>query len=300
LLVLVTSVRAYQRGNQLALYTFLGYFIFTLTTLTFVIPLSFSDFRSNESDLHYYAEAFRAVIFAVGVADRFRRVRRDAVQAELEKKQIAFEKELQMQAERDRIRRDLHDSLGGQLSSISVGLNQMMGTEKNGRLEALQSLADNAITELRDSLWVLDKREISLDELEQRINTLFWQYRKIDATADMELQMKGSSHQPLPSVTAGHLFRIIQEAVQNAVKHSGAQKIEVGLQIEDGVLSLSVRDNGKGFIWPSSPQQDHFGLHNMQKRAEQIQASFMIHSAPDQGTAILVKLKMEAPDGHSL
>lgn len=294
--VLITSVRIYRKGNPLAIYPFLGFLGFIISVLLFFFPLSYTDYRSNETDSHYYAEAFRAMVFAVGVADRFRRVRRESVRVELEKNQIAFEKELQLQAEKDRIRQELHDSLGGQLSSISVGLNQLIKTDKNGTLNAIQSIADRAVTELRDSLWVLDKGEMDVDELAQRIHTLFWQYRKTEVPIEFELKMNGSGTR-LSSLITGHLFRIVQEAVQNAVKHSEAKKITVTLDIINNLLALAISDNGKGFNHPTANGQDHYGLHNMQKRAEQIKAKCSIESHPLQGTTIRVEMKTGTPAG---
>ena len=161
LLVIVTSIRGLMRGNAMAWYPFVVFFGFVVTIMLFFFPLSFSDFRSNETDYHYYAEAFRAVVFAVGVADRFRRVRQGAVKAELEKNQIALAREQQLQAQKDRIRRDLHDSLGSQLSFISIGLNQLINDQRTSTIRMMQALADKAIAELRDSLWIMNKEFIS-------------------------------------------------------------------------------------------------------------------------------------------
>ena len=300
-IVLISALRSFRRGNTLALYVFFGFLLFLFVPLIYLIPLpGYLHFRNNESDLHYFSEAIRSLIFAVGIADRFYGIKKEGVRKELERQQLAFEKELQVQAEKDRIRRDLHDSLGGQLSSISIGLNRLISIEKNESLTAIQNLADKAVKELRDSLWVLDKTEISIDELEERVNSLFWHYRKIDLPVEMELQLKGGKNQKLSSVTAGHLFRIVQEATQNAIKHSEAQKIQVVLQIDSGVLFLTISDNGKGFVWPAKEEYDHFGLRNMQKRAEQIHAEFSIKSNLGQGTTVSIRLNEKGLNGHPL
>jgi len=203
-----------------------------------------------------------------------------------------IEIQFKLKEEKERIGRDLHDSLGAQLSSISIGLNKMIDAGKNDNLLFIQSLTDRAMSELRDSLWVMDKQDISIDELEQRIHSLFWQYQKIDTPIQMEIEVQGFSGYRLPSVYGGHLFRITQEAIQNAVKYSMTEKIAVVLRMEDQILSLSITDNGRGFLLSGERDKERFGLRNMRKRAEQMKADFMIQTSPGAGTSIEVKIAM--------
>lgn len=288
--VLITSIRVYRNGNSLALYMFFGFLTFFLSALVFIFPLSYTDYRSNESDYHFIAEAFRAGIFAIGVADRFKRLRQSALQAEAEKNQLILTKELQLQQEKDRIRRELHDSLGSQLSTISIGLSRVSMEMKSESLNAMQSMADKAITELRDSLWILNKKEITIDELGQRINSIFWYYRKLEVQIEMEMEIQGDGNEKLGSSVAGNLFRITQEAVQNAVKHSEASIVKVLIQHKNSFLKLLITDNGKGFNRQRPLEREHYGLHNMLKRAEQVNSELTIDSAPDKGTIITLKI----------
>jgi signal transduction histidine kinase len=294
LLVILTSVRSYKNGNSLALYTLLGFAAFLPVVVVFIFPFGNTDFRANETDIHYYAEAFRAVVFAVGVADRFKRVQQNALQLQLENNQLALAKEIQIQAERDRIRRDLHDSLGGQLSALSIGLGRLHVSHNFDSVVNLKSITDKAVVELRDSLWLLDKNQVSIEELEQRINNLFWQYRKSEVSTILIVNITKLEQQQLTSVVAGHLFRIIQESVQNAIKHSNATKVEVFLQKEAGRLVVKIEDNGCGFVSHSSLHEDHhYGLHNMRKRAEQIEGIFLISSSVGHGTCVSINLNLD-------
>jgi two-component system, sensor histidine kinase LadS len=293
--VLITSIRVYKNGNSLALYMFFGFLTFFLSALVFVFPLSYTDYRSNESDYHFIAEGFRAAIFAIGVADRFKRLRQSALQAESEKNQMILTKELQLQQEKDRIRRELHDSLGSQLSTISISLSRISMEVKSESLNAIQSLADKAITELRDSLWILNKKEITIDELGQRINSIFWYYRKMEVQMEMVMEIHGNGDEKLGSSVAGNLFRITQEAVQNAVKHSEASVVRVIIQNENNFLKLLITDDGKGFGRQKPLEQEHYGLHNMQKRAEQLNSEMTIDSTPDKGTIIALKIDIGIP-----
>lgn len=189
--------------------------------------------------------------------------------------------------ERDRIARELHDNLGGQLSSISIGLGRVQYHTDSGIIEGVQVMADRALHELRDSLWVLNKETIAVEEVEQRVNTLFWQYRKIEIPMQLEAQFDSAlSGLHLPSTNAGHLYRIVQEAVSNSVKHSGATLFSLTLSLQYDLITLVLEDNGKGFNCAVHKEEEHFGLRNMKKRAEAMKATFSITNAQPQGTRI--------------
>lgn len=194
--------------------------------------------------------------------------------------------------ERDRIARELHDSLGGQLSSISIGLSRVnTGTERSV-IETVQEIADRAMHELRDSLWVLNKETIAIEEIEQRINTLFWQYRKIEIPIRLELEVEPKfSSLSLPSATAGHLYRIVQEAVSNAIKHSQASYLKVAMKEEAHSLLVKIKDDGVGFDLTIPNTSEHFGLANMRKRADAIKAQFSIASS--EGVQISLHLSLD-------
>ncbi len=194
-----------------------------------------------------------------------------------------------IQMEKERIGRDLHDSLGGQLSSISVGLDRLAKSTMG--VQPLQEIADKAIAELRDSLWVLDKPSLMIADVEQRINGLFWQYRKMEISMALSLQVDESllKHQ-LDSDRGGQLFRILQEAIHNSVKHSNASQLEIAFKNEGTGMRITTSDNGIGFE-PTTAQSDgHYGMKNMHTRALQIGAELNIRSTPGSGVSVSVRL----------
>lgn len=197
----------------------------------------------------------------------------------------------QVRVEKERIAKELHDSLGSRLSTISLGLQRAAHETGNESLSVINDLTDKAMNELRDSIWAMNKDFISLEELEQRINTLFWNYRKMNHPMELEMKMTGmiGAHQLSPDAGA-HLYRIIQEAVQNSIKHSGATRLEVSILKGQDFVKVSITDNGKGFQLPREKSQDHFGLSNMQRRAEMIGATYHLKTTPGEGTVISIKL----------
>ncbi len=97
---------------------------------------------------------------------------------------------------------------------------------------------------------------------------------------------------PLKSSVENNLLRIGQEAINNAVRHSEARRIFVNLLFDSRSVQLSVRDDGRGFAYPilNNGEQSHFGLVGMRERAEQIGGVLKIHSAPQEGTEIVVSV----------
>jgi signal transduction histidine kinase len=289
-LVIVTSIRSIAKGNRLAWYILAGFLFIFLVPIMYILQfLGQFPFRSVASDFHYFGEAFRSVIFAAGIADRFYGLKKEAALQLIEKQKLQIEKERQLRKERERIARELHDNIGSQLTTITFGLDRL-SREKNfaQAVTEIQGISRKTINELRDTIWTLDRESFFIDDLEQRINSLFWQYQKTDVPIEMILQINGKDHQILSSLVAGNVFRIIQEAVQNSVKHSDASQITVVLKVDGSTMTLHIRDNGKGFDWPGNEEQDHFGLRNMQKRAEQMNATFKINSSPGEGVSISI------------
>jgi signal transduction histidine kinase len=96
--------------------------------------------------------------------------------------------------------------------------------------------------------------------------------------------------------TSFQLFRIIQEALTNAGRHSQASAIRVALAAEEDCIAVTVEDNGQGFDVQSASESgtDHFGLRIMRQRARDIGSELRIESAPGRGTTVLVQLPLRA------
>jgi signal transduction histidine kinase len=106
--------------------------------------------------------------------------------------------------------------------------------------------------------------------------------------ARLEIDLQVQDVDPLPAEVKVALYRIIQEAINNVVKHAQAQHVTVTLQRNDGKIMLRIVDDGRGFDRDRIPS-DHFGLGNMRERAEAIGAQLDIESEPGIGTEIQVR-----------
>ena len=105
----------------------------------------------------------------------------------------------------------------------------------------------------------------------------------------------------LPEVTltteARHnVLLVVKEALNNAVKHSGATEIWLRLTVSDGVMSIEVSDNGRGFVVAAAPEGGN-GLRNMAARMDEIGGQFVVRSARPEGTTVCLRLPL--PDGDS-
>ncbi len=208
--------------------------------------------------------------------------------------------------ERKRISRELHDGLGQLLTSIKLRVEQCVSElESTGKMEDLGETWDSmeqiplmvteAIQEVRSICSAL--RPAMLDDLGV-LAAISWQCRQCRETmprlkTEVDFFVEESE---IPEVFKTNLYRIVQEALNNAVKYSEADVIRVNLRKEQGTLYLSIEDNGKGFTHEdtgsrfSSTGIAGLGLTSMRERAESLGGTLIIESNENIGTNVQVAL----------
>lgn len=202
--------------------------------------------------------------------------------------------------ERKRIAREMHDSIGSSLSAVKFCVEQVAAQlDKDPRVqETFMTLSLAMEQAIDDSRRIMtDLRPSTLDDL-GIIATISWFCRGFETIyTNLALQKDiGIEESQVPESLKIIIFRIIQEAMNNAAKHSGATKVSLGLSLKDGSISLSVEDNGVGFdlsAGASKGQVPKFGLTSMRERAELSGGEFQIESTPQTGTKITVRWKSE-------
>lgn len=196
------------------------------------------------------------------------------------------------QRERTRISRDLHDNVGTQLSLISNNiewithpLKQLSEEEKNSKLEFVGATAKEVISTLRETIWALNKETITFEEFSDKLKShVQKQAQLVPSIRTGFSEALGEELQLGPSEALG-LFRICQEAVANALKHSGASLLSIRFLAKDGHYEVRISDDGKGFSGENGVAE-HYGLENMKQRAAEIGCSLVLTSAPGQGTQV--------------
>jgi len=204
-------------------------------------------------------------------------------------------------AERERIARELHDSIAQVLGVIHLRLRslepEVRDVPGNGvatEIGDLAEIADEAYKDVREAILGLRESVTSADGLEGALGEYLRKYSRqtgIKAT----LHCNGSARRALTPRSEIQLLRVVQEALTNVRKHAGARTAAVSLNADDGVVMLEVKDDGSGFD-PGRLEEalDHgFGLASMRERVEQIGGTLAVHTAPGKGTRVEVRLQRE-------
>lgn len=198
-------------------------------------------------------------------------------------------------AERNRIAREIHDNLAQELLGISVQLEVVARTMPSeaelasSHLNRVRVLVRRGIAEARRYVWDLRSQALDHNDLPAALSDTA---RRLTADTGVQAQVEvNGSFRPLSELVEGNLLRIGQEAINNAVKHSQAERILINLKFDAGRVQLSVRDNGRGFDQQSKGGlgDGHFGLTSMRERAEQIGGTLSIQSNGS-GTEVIVEV----------
>jgi signal transduction histidine kinase len=202
--------------------------------------------------------------------------------------------------ERDRMARELHDTLEQQLSGVALqldGLDHAVKRNPSGA-ESILLLARRMLRhtrlEARRSVWDLRSKVLHDHGLPAALHAISESVGTHEAPA-IDVRVAGQAR-TLPPGADFHLLRIAQEAVTNAIKHGAAGSILVGLDYLGNRVRLVVRDDGRGFdpaAAPSGPGP-HFGLLGMRERAAKIGAAMDLASSPGRGCMITVDLPIPA------
>lgn len=199
-------------------------------------------------------------------------------------------------AERNRIAREIHDNLAQDILGISVQLELVArlmpaaAETAKGHLDRARMLVRNSMTEARRYVWDLRSQELQKKDLPAALRDTT---KRLTAESKIETVVEVAGPlRPLPVEVETNLLRIGQEAINNAVKHARANRIEVGLNFDTRKVQLSVRDDGRGFDPGEQIADGHFGLLGMRERAEQIGGVLSIDSGPDRGTQVAVDVPL--------
>lgn len=214
----------------------------------------------------------------------------------LEKAMAEARAQENLKEQRLRIARDLHDNIGSQLTYLtSLTDSAKRGIDKGEvflmeKLTQMKQFSLVTISELRDTIWAMNKDEISLEDIKERTQQLAATVH--EATDDKtRVKVKGTpANRVLNAFVGMNLFRIIQESVNNAVKHSGSELIEVIFNEIDGAVQIVVLDFGRGFN--TSKESTGNGLHIMRNRAEKAGVDFEQESKLGKGTKVTLRVRV--------
>lgn len=197
--------------------------------------------------------------------------------------------------ERKRVSRELHDGIGQALSALSMGLERLdragpgAWPQLQEQVEALKELVHNTIGDLRRLTIAL--RPAALDDL--GLVPAIRRYAELHlgmAGVDFEVRQEGLDAR-LDGSLETVIYRVVQEAINNVARHSGATRVRIGLQFNRDAVAATVEDNGRGFDPALDTLKQGVGIQGMQERASLAGGRLAVDSQPGRGT----KVRLEIP-----
>jgi signal transduction histidine kinase len=192
--------------------------------------------------------------------------------------------------ERKRVAADLHDSLGVQANSIlyNASLLKTDMDDKENRIDFLHETAKEMMLTLRETLWAMKANDIEAVDLWLRIVNFCSQLSRHYKTIRISTEGNPPIHVLVDSPKALNIVMIVQEAVNNAIKHSVANTITVNSNTENSFWQIAITDDGKGFDPTIAVRMDSYGLSNIKERAATSIMNVAIETGLDKGTKIKV------------
>ncbi|MGI8961857.1 MAG: sensor histidine kinase [Bryobacteraceae bacterium] len=200
------------------------------------------------------------------------------------------------ESDRRSLSRELHDEIGQSLSALLLGIGNVAAVlspdgneDARAQLHDLRRLAERTVTVVRDMSLLL--RPSMLDDL-GLIPAVQWQAREVSRTSNVSVQVNAESvPEDLPDEHRTCIYRIVQEALRNVVRHANAKNVRIRLDQRAGELVLTIQDDGHGFV----PEREKgLGLLGMEERVTHLHGSFRIESTPGVGTSIRIELPFSA------
>lgn len=215
---------------------------------------------------------------------------------ELKDALLKIETQNKLQEQRLRISRDLHDNIGAQLTFIISSVDNLkygfkIEDEKlEGKLNGISSFTKETIYELRDTIWAMNKDAINFEDLKTRISNFIENAKTASQGIDFQFVCHGDFEATIFSSIEGmNIYRIIQESINNALKHAQASKVFVNVRKENKGYEIEIIDNGRGF--DSANTVSGNGLNNLKKRAKEINGEISVTSQEQIGTTVSLHLK---------
>lgn len=218
--------------------------------------------------------AMMAGIIAWLLFRNYRRKQRMKMEAALaeEKRMAASAVAEAEEQERKRIASDLHDNLGAYAASMASNLGYIDIQEADDATKnAFKELSNNSnaiISQLNDTIWVLKKDSLSLTAISDRLKTFISRIQKSYPQIKIEVNERIETDYRLPSSQAFQLYRVLQEAVNNSLKHSRGRSIIVSISAGERWMA-TVEDDGVGISEPVSDSGQGNGLANMKERSSE-------------------------------
>ena len=205
-------------------------------------------------------------------------------------------RELAVLEERNRLARDIHDSISQSLYSLSLmaeGWKRLVKAGKGADVEyyanRFSEITQQVLKEMR--LIIYEMRPLSLSQ-DGLIGALRQRLGAVEEHAGIKTQLVVDELVSFPAPVEEALYWIVQESLNNTLKHAQANQVSIHIYLRDSSILLEITDNGKGFDFSESTRNSGLGLKTMQERATEINSVLEIRSIPEKGTTISIQIPL--------
>jgi NarL family two-component system sensor histidine kinase YdfH len=205
--------------------------------------------------------------------------------------------DLTITAERERMARELHDTLSQGLAGLTLQLEAADAHLAHQRPEKAREIIGQAMQTAREALAdarrvISDLRENHLGELG---DSLRCEVARFEAATGLPCAFHADSTPPLPDPVKETLLRTVSEALTNIARHARATEASVKLAVQENQLNLEIKDNGLGFD-PATIPSGHYGLLGLRERARLIGGTLTLDTAPQKGTILTIEIPLTGAD----
>jgi len=247
--------------------------------------------------------AYRMVGWILDVTER-RRANEALRESREELQRLSANIEHIREEEKTRIARELHDDLGQLLTALKIDMGRFEQTIEGkldemsrGALRGIYGVIDQLVASVRRI--AADLRPVMLDDLGP-IPAIDWFIQEFSARHGIAVHAQLDAGEVAFNPDSGtEVFRIVQEALTNIARHSGASEVTIEIAREDPFCMVKISDNGRGALSDARRNRKSFGLIGMRERAARLGGELAVRTAPGQGFALTVTLPLavvEAPD----
>lgn len=219
---------------------------------------------------------------------------------EKNRQKILLQVEIQknLESERMRISRELHDNVGAHLSYLISQIeifaskyNIFFNEEDKKKFMKLELVSREAIQTIRETIWLLNKKDLTIEQFIDKAKQHIYKIRELNENIEIEYYENLDTQIIIPPSTAINLLRIVQESITNSYKHSRCSRIKIYFENPGEELHIRIMDDGVGFDIDAE-FLDHYGLKNLKARADEINAQIKIHSEKMNCTCVEIKLNL--------